>query len=198
MLALAAWRECCLTPAMAAMRALPCWRTKLSLAVALRSHSWRSWSSVDERRLRSRRNLRASSPMVPYDDLEVGAFKYFTIDINPGNYIDPQGMQLIMQSRLPPGDEDSWGNGYNIYSYGPAPKANTWATYKVPLSLMHFGISGFTGSISGTTLTVTAVASGGFVDAGGFIPFISTWETSAGGFWMLLMSYLHSCTCNYA
>jgi hypothetical protein len=111
----------------------------------------------------------ASPPMVPFDDLEIGAFKYFTIDINPGNSIDSQGMQVIMQSRLPPGDETSWGNGYNIFNYGPAPKANTWATYKVPLSVMHFGVSGFTGSISGTRLTVTAVASGGFVDAGGWV-----------------------------
>jgi hypothetical protein len=111
----------------------------------------------------------ASPPLVPFDDLEVGAFKYFTIDINPGNSVDPQGMQVIMQSRLPPGDEQSWGNSYNIYSFGPAPKPNTWATYKVPLAVMHFGVSAFTGSISGTTLTVTAVASDGFVDAGGFI-----------------------------
>jgi hypothetical protein len=49
--------------------------------------------------------------------------------------------------------------------------ANTWATYKVPLNEGGVGISTFTGSVSGATLTVTAVLTNATVgvDAGGFV-----------------------------
>ena len=110
----------------------------------------------------------ATGPECPPWDCEIGAFKYFTIDINPGPVVSPF-TQLIFQARLPPGDNSAYANAFNVFDYGPAPRANTWATYKVPLSVLHFGVSQFTGSISGTTLTVTAVPSGGFVDSDGFI-----------------------------
>jgi hypothetical protein len=109
----------------------------------------------------------ADAPQAPTWDLEIGAFNYFTIDVNPGpttNYQAP----VTIRSRLPPGDVFGWAPWPNIFDYGPAPKANTWATYKIPLTAFNIGIGHFTGSISGTKLTVTAVSSG-FVDAGGFV-----------------------------
>jgi Calx-beta domain len=111
-----------------------------------------------------------AAPQAPGWDLEIGAFNYFTIDINPGPVVSSY-VQLILVSRLPPGDDAAWANGINVFAYGPKPVANTWATYKVPLSVLHFGTSTFTGSISGTTLKVTAVSSSGMgaVDADGFL-----------------------------
>jgi hypothetical protein len=109
----------------------------------------------------------ADAPQAPTWDLEIGAFNYFVIDVNPGptaNYQAP----VTLRTRLPPGDIYGWAPWPNIWDYGPAPKANTWGTYKIPLSVFNMGIGHFTGSISGTTLTVTAVSSG-VVDAGAFV-----------------------------
>ena len=111
----------------------------------------------------------AAAPMVPTNDIEIGAFNYYTIDINPGPTV---GYTLFLShvSRLPPGDVYGWSHVPNIFAYGPVPKPNTWATYKIPLTVLGIGICDFTGSISGTTLTVTAVNSGpAIVQAGGFI-----------------------------
>ena len=112
----------------------------------------------------------ANAPECPEWDCEIGAFNYLTIDINPGLLVS-SFVQFIVQARLPPGDDGSWANGLNVFNYGPAPVANTWATYKIPLKALHVGISTFTGSISGTTLTVTAVSSQGMgaVDADGYV-----------------------------
>jgi hypothetical protein len=109
----------------------------------------------------------ADAPQAPTWDLEIGAFNYFVIDINPGLLISKY-VEIGLVSRLPPGDVFPWADGLNIFDYGPAPVANTWATYKIPLKAFNMGIGSFTGSISGTTLTVTAVSSGG-VDNGGFV-----------------------------
>jgi hypothetical protein len=109
----------------------------------------------------------ADAPQAPTWDLEIGAFNYFVVDVNPGptaNYLAP----VTLRTRLPPGDIYGWAPWPNIWDYGPAPKANTWATYKIPLKVFNMGIGHFTGSISGTTLTVTAVSSG-VVDAGAFV-----------------------------
>ena len=106
----------------------------------------------------------------PMWDLEIGAFNYAVIDVNPGPTVN--GTQIIFGtvSRLPPGDVYGWHPGLNVYDYGPAPVANTWATYKIPLAALGMGTCELTGSISGNTLTVTAVVSGpSLVDAGGFI-----------------------------
>jgi hypothetical protein len=109
----------------------------------------------------------SDAPQAPTWDLELGAFNYFVIDFNPGNttnYIP----QMNIRTRVPPGDIYGWVPWVNIFDYGPAPQPNTWATYKIPLTVYNMGIGHFTGSISGTTLTVTAVGSG-VVDAGGFV-----------------------------
>jgi hypothetical protein len=109
----------------------------------------------------------SDAPQAPTWDLGIGAFNYFVIDVNPGpttNYQAP----VTLRSRLPPGDIYGWAPWPNIWDYGPAPKANTWATYKIPFTAFNMGIGHFTGSISGTTLTVTAVSSG-VVDAGAFV-----------------------------
>ena len=109
-------------------------------------------------------------PQAPQWDLEIGAFNYFTIDINPGTPLSGEALPFGTVSRLPPGDVYGWHPSVNLYDYGPAPKANTWATYKVPLLTVAMGTCQFTGSISGSTLTVTAIVSGDpLVDAGGFV-----------------------------
>jgi hypothetical protein len=111
----------------------------------------------------------AGAPQAPFYDLEIGAFNYYTIQINPGSNTNFQ-LFLSHVSRLPPGDVYGWNSVANVFAYGPAPIANTWATYKVPLSALGIGRCTFTGSIKGTKLTVTAVDSGpAIVDAGGFI-----------------------------
>ncbi len=108
-------------------------------------------------------------PQVPVDDLELGAFNYFVIDINPGPTVN-YTLRLSMITRLPPGDVYPWSAVNDVFQYGPAPQPNTWATYKVPLSALTMGFCNFTGSISGTTLTVSSVQSAAaIVDAGGFV-----------------------------
>jgi hypothetical protein len=104
--------------------------------------------------------------VVPFYDLEAGAFGYFSIDLKPT--VNGQKWRLSMISRLPPGDVYPWA-AVNLTSYGPAPVAGKWATYKVPLSAMSIGKTSFVGSISGTTLRVSKVNSGVGVDAGGFV-----------------------------
>ena len=111
----------------------------------------------------------AGAPQAPFYDLEIGAFNYFTVDINPGPTV---GYQLFLShvSRLPPGDVYGWNSINDVFAYGPAPVANTWATYKIPLSALGIGRCSITASIHGTTLTVTSVNSGpAIVDAGGFV-----------------------------
>jgi len=111
----------------------------------------------------------AHSPQAPLWDLEIGAFNYFVVDINPGPVVH-NNMTFGTVSRVPPGDVYGWHPGVNVFDYGPAPKANTWATYKIPLSIVAMGACQFTGSISGSTLTVTGIVSGQpLVDAGGFV-----------------------------
>ncbi len=56
-----------------------------------------------------------------------------------------------------------------LSSYGPAPVVGKWATYKIPLSVLTIGSTHFSGSISGTTLTVSSVSSGVGLDAGGYL-----------------------------
>jgi len=109
-------------------------------------------------------------PQAPMWDLEIGAFNYAVIDINPGSTVNNTHLGFGTVSRLPPGDVYGWHPSVNIYDYGPAPVANKWATYKVPLTTLGMGFCKFTGSISGNKLTVTAITSGpALVDAGGFV-----------------------------
>jgi alpha-tubulin suppressor-like RCC1 family protein len=111
----------------------------------------------------------ANTPQSPQWDLEIGAFNYFTIDVNPGPttaYV----LNLGAVSRVPPGDVYGWHPAVNVFDYGPAPVANTWASYKIPLTDLGMGTCQFTGSISGTTLTVTRITSGPpLVDNAGFV-----------------------------
>jgi hypothetical protein len=109
-------------------------------------------------------------PQAPEWNLEIGAFNYFVIDVNPGSLTNKFALPVGTVSRLPPGDIYGWHPTVNVFDYGPAPVANTWATYKVPLLVLGMGSCEFTGSISGSTLTVTAIVNGDpLVDAGGFV-----------------------------
>jgi hypothetical protein len=111
----------------------------------------------------------ANAPQSPLWDLEIGAFNYFTIDVNPGPIMD-YVLNLGTVSRVPPGDVFGWHPAVNVFNYGPAPMANTWATYRIPLTDLGMGICQFTGSISGTTLTVTGITQGQpLVDNAGFV-----------------------------
>jgi hypothetical protein len=99
-------------------------------------------------------------------DMEGGSFHYISLDLKPT--VEGQVWEMFVLSRLPPGDVAAWSL-VQLANYGPAPVVGTWATYKLPLSVLTIGSTSFTGSISGTTLTVTSVASGVGVDAGGYL-----------------------------
>jgi hypothetical protein len=103
---------------------------------------------------------------VPQWDLEAGSFGYISMDLKPTT--NGQVWDLSAISRLPPGDVYPWSH-VSITNYGPTPQVGKWATYKIPLSALTIGKTSFTGSISGTTLTVSSVNGGVGVDAGGFI-----------------------------
>lgn len=114
-------------------------------------------------------NLVAGSPQAPEYDLNIGAFRYFTIDINPGSPVD-YTLSVSHVSRLPPGDVYGWLSVANVFAYGPRPVPHRWATYKIPLAALGIGRCTFTGSIRGNKLTVTAIDSGpAIIDAGGFV-----------------------------
>jgi hypothetical protein len=104
-------------------------------------------------------------PLAPVYDLELGAFKYFTVDVKVTDTTHPIFVSHI--SRLPPGDVYPYGH-VNLFSYCN-PVVGQWVTCKVPLSALTIGITNFTGSIVGTTLTVTSVQSGVGVDAGAYV-----------------------------
>lgn len=99
--------------------------------------------------------------------LEVGAFNYAIWTQRP----DQNGMvtEFAVHHRGPPGDlagPHTNIDGTAILSYGPSPLANTWQTYKVPLSAIQFsspagGITTFSFSLTGSTLTVSNIAGPG-------------------------------------
>jgi hypothetical protein len=99
-------------------------------------------------------------------DMEGGSFGYISMDLKPT--IAGQDWGILILSRLPPGDVSPWSS-VALSSYGPAPIVGKWATYKIPLSVLTIGYTHFTGSISGTTLTVSSVSSGVGIDAGGYL-----------------------------
>ena len=107
----------------------------------------------------------ATAPQTPTYDLELGAFRYFTIDVKFTDTAHPFFISHI--SRLPPGDVYPYAAA-NLTSYG-TPVVGKWVTFKIPLSDLSMGFTHFTGSIEGTKLTVTSVQSGVGVDAGGFV-----------------------------
>jgi hypothetical protein len=99
-------------------------------------------------------------------DMEGGSFGYISMDLKPT--MAGQDWQIFIISRLPPGDVFP-GSSAMLSSYGPAPVVGKWATYKIPLSVLTIGSTHFSGSISGTTLTVSSVSSGVGLDAGGYL-----------------------------
>ena len=125
-------------------------------------------------------------PLVPFNDLELGAFSYFTIDIKvtSSQYLS-LGLNTSMVSRVPPGDAFPWKE-VNVWTYC-TPTVNTWETCKIPLADLNVGYGTFTGSIVGTcdscgytppgaatgygqgTLTVSAKLTGVPVDVAGFV-----------------------------
>jgi len=101
-------------------------------------------------------------------DMEGGAFHYLSLDLKPT--VVGQDWELFMFSRLPPGDIAPWAQKYLVAGgYGPAPTVGKWATYKIPLSDLAIGVTEFTGSISGTNLTVSNIASGVPMSSGGYV-----------------------------
>ena len=107
----------------------------------------------------------ADLPLAPVYDLEIGAFNYFTVDVKATDTTHAIFVSLI--SRLPPGDVYPYAQA-NLFSYC-TPVVGQWVTCKIPLPAMTMGFTDFTGSISGTTLTVTSVQSGVGVDAGAYV-----------------------------
>jgi hypothetical protein len=119
-------------------------------------------------------------------DMEGGSFGYISMDLKPT--MAGQDWEIFIISRLPPGDVFPWSN-VMLSSYGPAPVVGKWATYKIPLSVLTIGSTHFSGSISGTTLTVSSVSSGVGLDAGGYLAgpgvpagtYITAFSQSGGG-----------------
>jgi hypothetical protein len=119
-------------------------------------------------------------------DMEGGSFGYISMDLKPT--MAGQDWELFIISRLPPGDVFPSSN-VTLSSYGPAPVVGKWATYKIPLSALTIGYTHFTGSISGTTLTVSGVSSGVGLDAGGYLTgpgvpagtYVTAYSQSGGG-----------------
>jgi hypothetical protein len=105
-------------------------------------------------------------PLAPAYDLELGGFKYLTLDVELGSATQyPFFLSHI--TRLPPGDV--YPRQYvELASYCTL-VVNVWVTCKIPLADLSIGFTTFTGSISGTTLNVTSIQSGVGTDAGGFI-----------------------------
>lgn len=107
-----------------------------------------------------------SGANVPVWRLSLAPFKFMTIDIKPTVTADTKSMSTGIISRV---SNEAGGDMYNTAAadltsgkYGPAPIVGTWATYKIPLEDLSIGTTQFTGSISGTTLTVTSAPSGSF------------------------------------
>lgn len=119
----------------------------------------------------------ASRPQNPQWEMEVGWAKYIVFDFNPGAY-SGWALNIGVVSGVPEGDAFGDIPALNVFSgpgtYGPAPSANTWATYKIPIAALGYGRNSFTGSISngaggaGSTVSVTSVGTGLFGSAGIF------------------------------
>jgi hypothetical protein len=106
----------------------------------------------------------ASGSNVPQWRLSLAPFKYMTIDVKPVKAEDTTSLTMGIISRV---SNEAGGDLYNdtgvdltTGKYGPTPVVGKWATYKIPLSDLVIGSTTFTGSISGTTLTVTSAPTG--------------------------------------
>jgi hypothetical protein len=112
--------------------------------------------------------------------METGMFKYMTIDLKatyPG-----QTWQFDIYSRITAGDNENSGFvvlGGSDATFGPPSAVGQWVTYKVPLypapgvttdgTSLEMGVGTWTGSISGSTLTVTSILSGMNVQGSAFL-----------------------------
>lgn len=106
---------------------------------------------------------------------EIGAFNYTQFNQRPS--LTNQAGGFALHHRGPIGDlagPHTFIDSVAILAYGPTPVANTWATYKIPFSAIQCssplgGVTNFSGSITGSTLTVTSIASGPGIDNGCWI-----------------------------
>lgn len=108
--------------------------------------------------------------------LEIGAFNYAVW--NQRSPTSGSYTEFAIHHRGPPGDlagphTNISGSGMVSSGYGPAQIANTWQSFTVPLAALQFstpstGVTTFTGSISGSTLTVTSISGPG-IDNGCWI-----------------------------
>ena len=102
--------------------------------------------------------------------------KYFFIWVNPGTNNAVQMLMGPPPCRTTEGDVFSYGGNVDLFStsYGVPVTANTWSLRKVPCADIALGYNSVQGSISGSTLTVTAVSTdlfgnAGRVDNGGWV-----------------------------
>jgi hypothetical protein len=110
---------------------------------------------------------------------ENGAFNYLTVDIQPT--VTGASYKLDVVSRLFSGDIFNNAQvtvGGSSGAFGPATVAGVWGTYKIPLTnpsgfaagaSLQTGLGTLTGSISGTTLSVSANLSGITPQSGGWL-----------------------------
>lgn len=103
-----------------------------------------------------------SRPQNPQWQMEVGWAKYLIFDFNPGSAYTGWALNVGVVSGVPEGDVFGLFPQVNAFSgsYGPVPAANTWGTYKIPLATLGINKNTFAGSISGSTITVTAASLG--------------------------------------
>jgi hypothetical protein len=123
--------------------------------------------------------------------LTIGAFNYLQFDLSPG--YAGQAWDCAAFTRAPPGDVTSHVNLSDIHSLGyiAAPSVGTWATAKIPLSVLMFstpgnGITTFHGTIASGVLTVTSIDSGPGIDAPCWIgtPGNATTPGATAGVWV--------------
>ncbi len=95
----------------------------------------------------------------------------WTMDVYLQGPIPDFNLGVGMARRIPNaagGDAFGWQNGPNILdgTWGTTPVANTWQTYVFTVDNLGFGSGVFTGSITGSTLTVTAYTGPNIIQAG--------------------------------
>jgi hypothetical protein len=118
----------------------------------------------------------SQSSLVPAFDLELGGgFEYLTVDVYQ---TESPGASFTASMISRPGSNA----GSDVFPFSTVVLINadgtsdygtlavgSWGTLKVPLADFTIGVSTFYGYISGTTLTMTSLVSGGGPDAGGYI-----------------------------
>lgn len=124
--------------------------------------------------------------VVPQWDLEGSAFNYLQLDLKPT--LSGQVWYVAAFDRIVAGDIENNAH-VDVAPYGPAPTAGQWASYRIPLAVLGMGSNVLTASVSGTTLTVSALqsnvvlATGGYISGPGIAPgtYIAAYGTGTGG-----------------